>query len=42
MLERMDENNIDLMTVVSEGKVIGLITRDNLIRVLRARSELGM
>lgn len=42
MLERMDENNIDLMLVVSEGKVIGLITCDNLMRVLRARSELGM
>ena len=40
ILEQMDENNIDQMPVVSEGRVIGLIARDNLIRFLRTRSEL--
>lgn len=42
ILEQMDEGNINQMPVVSEGRVIGLVTRDNLIRLLRTRSELGM
>jgi CBS domain-containing protein len=40
ILEQMDEHNIEQMPVVSEGRVIGLITRDNLMRFLRTRSEL--
>ena len=39
ILEQMDESNIDQMPVVSEGRVIGLIARDNLIRLLRIRSQ---
>jgi len=42
VLEEMDESDINQMPVVSEGKVIGLIARDRLIRFLRTRSELGM
>ena len=42
ILEQMDESNLGLMPVVSEGRVIGLITRENLIRLLRARAELGI
>ncbi len=42
ILEQMDESNINQMPVVSEGRVIGLITRDNLIRILHTRSELGI
>lgn len=42
ILEQMDESNINQMPVVSEGGIIGLITRDNLIRFLRTRSELGI
>jgi Zn-dependent protease len=42
ILEQMDESNINQMPVVSEGGVIGLITRDNLIRLLHTRSELGV
>jgi len=42
IMEQMDENNIDQMPVASEGRVMGLITRDNLIRFLRIRSELGL
>ncbi len=42
ILEQMDESNINQMPVVSEGRVIGLVARDNLIRLLRTRSELGM
>ncbi|MBA7607891.1 putative zinc metalloprotease Rip3 [subsurface metagenome] len=40
ILEQMNENDINQMPVVSEGRVIGLIARDNLIRFLRTRSEL--
>ncbi len=42
ILEQMDESNINQMPVVSEGRVIGLITRDNLIRFLHIRSPSGM
>ena len=42
VLEQMDEGNINQMPVVSEGRVIGLITRDNLIRLLYTRSKLGI
>ncbi|MBA7628908.1 putative zinc metalloprotease Rip3 [subsurface metagenome] len=42
VLEEMNENNIRQMPVVSEGRVIGLITRDDLIRFLRTHSELGV
>ena len=41
ILEQMEEKDINQMPVVSGGRVIGLITRDNLIRFLRLRSELG-
>ncbi len=40
ILEQMDESSINQMPVVSEGRVIGLITRDTLIRLLRTRAEL--
>jgi Zn-dependent protease/predicted transcriptional regulator len=32
VMEQMDENDVNQMPVVNEGKVIGLITRDNLTR----------
>ncbi|MFQ6122844.1 MAG: site-2 protease family protein [Dehalococcoidales bacterium] len=40
VLEQMNENDINQMPVVSEGRVIGLITRDSLLRFLRTRAEL--
>jgi CBS domain-containing protein len=40
LMEQMDESGINQMPVVSEGRVVGLVTRDNLIRFLRTRSEL--
>jgi predicted transcriptional regulator len=40
ILEQMNENDINQMPVVNEGRVIGLITRDNLARFLRTRAEL--
>jgi Zn-dependent protease len=42
ILEQMDESEIDQMPVVSESGIIGLITRDSLMRFLRIHSELGM
>ena len=42
ILEQMDEGGINQIPVVMEGRVVGVIARDNLIRFLRARSELGM
>ena len=41
ILGQMDESNINQMPVVSEGRVIGLIARDNLIRFLHIRSQSG-
>jgi Zn-dependent protease/CBS domain-containing protein len=40
--EQMDESEINQMPVASEGRVIGLVTRDNLMRFLRTRAELGI
>ena len=40
VVERMDENEVNQMAVVSKGRVIGLVTRDNLLRFLRTRAEL--
>ena len=42
LVERMEANELNQIPVVAEGRIIGLITRDNLIRFIRARSELGM
>ena len=40
ILEQMEDNGINPIPVLSEGRIIGLITRDNLIRFLHLRSEL--
>lgn len=42
VLERLDGEDINQMPVVEEGKVIGMIGRDNLLRFLRTRAELGV
>jgi len=42
IVEQMDESGIDQVPVVSEGRVIGLIARDDLVRFLHTRSELGI
>jgi predicted transcriptional regulator len=38
----MDASEINQMPVASEGRVVGLVTRDNLLRFLRTRAELGI
>jgi len=40
VMEQMGESGINQMPVVNEGRVIGLVTRDNLVRFLRTRAEL--
>ena len=41
ILEQMAESNINQMPVVMDGRVIGLVARDNLIRFLQVRSDLS-
>jgi Zn-dependent protease/predicted transcriptional regulator len=42
VLERMNESGMSQILVVSEGRVMGLITRDSLMGFLRVHSELGV
>lgn len=42
ILERMDEENLDQVSVIREGRVIGIILRDNLIRFAQRLRELRM
>jgi len=42
VVEQMEENELNQMPVASEGRIIGLVTRDNLLRFLRTRAELGI
>ncbi len=42
VLEEMDESGMNQVAVVGEGKVIGLVSRDDMISIVRTRSELGV
>jgi predicted transcriptional regulator len=42
VLEQMEEYGISQMPVESEGRVIGLVTRDDVLRLLYTRSRLGI
>ena len=41
-LDRMDQEEINQLPVVDNGNLIGIVTRENLIRFIRTRSELGI
>jgi Zn-dependent protease/predicted transcriptional regulator len=41
VLERMRSANVDQLAVIREDNVVGLVTRDSILRVVQARSELG-
>lgn len=41
-IERMEEYGISQMPVVSEGRIIGVIARDDVLRLLYTRSRLGI
>jgi len=42
LLEQMDELGINQIPVLEQDKVIGIVTRDSLIRLDKTRAELGM
>jgi CBS domain-containing protein len=42
VVEQMDESGVNQVLVVSEGRVIGLVSRDELMNLVRTRSELGV
>ena len=42
LLDQMEELEIDHMPVLEEDKVIGIVSRDSLIRLAQTRAELGM
>lgn len=42
LFERMDEHDVNQLPVVENGRVIGMIARDNVIRFLRTKAELGI
>ena len=41
VLERMRSANVDQLAVMREDDVVGLVTRDSILRVVQARTELG-
>jgi Zn-dependent protease/predicted transcriptional regulator len=41
VLERMRSANVDQLAVIREDNVVGLVTRDSILRVVQARAELG-
>jgi predicted transcriptional regulator len=41
VLERMRSANVDQLAVIRGENVVGLVTRDSILRVVQARSELG-
>ncbi len=42
LLELMDEGDINQVPVIEGDRVIGMVARDNLLRFLRVRAELGI
>lgn len=42
VLERMDRAEVNQVPVVEGGQVLGLVTREGIIRLLRMREELGL
>ena len=42
LLQRMDEADVHQMPVTDDGRLVGLITREHLIRYIRTRLELGI
>src|SRR3984893_789806 len=41
ILERMQREDINQMPVISEGRIVGMIARDTILRVLQTRLQLG-
>jgi Zn-dependent protease/predicted transcriptional regulator len=41
LLDRMRSANVDQMAVIASGNVVGLVTRDSILRVIETRNDLG-
>jgi len=41
ILERMQNEDINQLPVVADGRVVGLVTRDSILRVIQARAEIS-
>ena len=41
LLERMQNEDVNQMPVVANGHVVGIVTRDSILRVIRTRVEMG-
>ena len=41
ILERMQTEDVNQMPVIEEGRVVGMIARDSILRVLQARLQMG-
>jgi Zn-dependent protease/CBS domain-containing protein len=41
LLERMQNEDINQMPVVDDGHVVGMVTRESLLRMIRTRTEMG-
>ena len=41
VLQRMQSEDINQMPVISEGRIVGLIARDTILRLLQTRMQLG-
>jgi CBS domain-containing protein len=41
VLERMQMDDVNQMPVVSDGRIVGLVTRDSILRIIQTRMELA-
>jgi CBS domain-containing protein len=41
VLQRMQSEDINQMPVISEGRIVGMIARDTILRLLQTRLQLG-
>jgi Zn-dependent protease len=41
LLERMQNEDVNQMPVMADGHVVGMVTRDSILRVIKTRTELG-
>jgi predicted transcriptional regulator len=42
LLERMQNEDINQMPVVTAGQVVGLVSRESILRVVQAHAEVGL
>jgi predicted transcriptional regulator len=40
-MQRMDDAGVEQLPVVSQGTLVGMVSREQFLRYLRARTELG-